>query len=202
MTERQFNADDPIAYLITWTTYGTWLPGDERGWHKWGGGGLQEPNEFLKTFAESTMKEPEFTMSPSEREIVAQTVAKHCQVRNWMLHKVNARSNHVHVAVTAPRYKHDVPASRALREHSILRQRRTKCDAAEQDALITQGRHLNTRCERHSARYGSADLSQQHIRLATDATAKNDEFHIDNRSDGCDVPRDPFSHICDHSHRE
>ncbi len=23
--------DDPIAYFITWSTYGTWLPGDEAG---------------------------------------------------------------------------------------------------------------------------------------------------------------------------
>jgi hypothetical protein len=23
---------DPLAYFLTWATYGTWLPGDERGW--------------------------------------------------------------------------------------------------------------------------------------------------------------------------
>ena len=23
---------EPLAYYLTWTTYGTWLPGDERGW--------------------------------------------------------------------------------------------------------------------------------------------------------------------------
>ena len=25
-------SDDPIAFMFTWSTYGTWLPGDERGW--------------------------------------------------------------------------------------------------------------------------------------------------------------------------
>ena len=25
---------EPLAYFLTWTTYGTWLPGDERGWVK------------------------------------------------------------------------------------------------------------------------------------------------------------------------
>lgn len=25
---------DPLTYFITWTTYGTWLPGDVRGWRK------------------------------------------------------------------------------------------------------------------------------------------------------------------------
>jgi hypothetical protein len=24
--------DDPIGYFLTWVTYGTWLPGDPRGW--------------------------------------------------------------------------------------------------------------------------------------------------------------------------
>ena len=24
--------DEPLAYFLTWTTYGTWLPGDGRGW--------------------------------------------------------------------------------------------------------------------------------------------------------------------------
>jgi hypothetical protein len=31
--------DDPIGYFLTWVTYGTWLPGDARGWveyrHGW-----------------------------------------------------------------------------------------------------------------------------------------------------------------------
>jgi hypothetical protein len=24
--------DEPLAYFLTWTTYGSWLPGDQRGW--------------------------------------------------------------------------------------------------------------------------------------------------------------------------
>ncbi len=24
--------DEPLGYFLTWVTYGTWLPGDERGW--------------------------------------------------------------------------------------------------------------------------------------------------------------------------
>jgi REP element-mobilizing transposase RayT len=108
MTQRRFNADDPIAYLITWTTYGTWLPGDERGWQKWGEGVVQAPNAFLKATAESRMKEPQFALSAADREIVEQIVAKHCEFRDWKLHKVNARSNHVHVVVTAPGYKPEV----------------------------------------------------------------------------------------------
>jgi hypothetical protein len=26
---------EPLGYFITWTCYGTWLPGDDRGWTSW-----------------------------------------------------------------------------------------------------------------------------------------------------------------------
>ena len=32
---------------------------------------------------------------------MADTVKSHCQIRGWLLHAVNARSNHVHVVVSA-----------------------------------------------------------------------------------------------------
>ena len=31
--------DDPLALFLTWTTYGLWLPGDERGW-------VEKPGRF------------------------------------------------------------------------------------------------------------------------------------------------------------
>src|SRR3990172_10721 len=33
---------EPIAYFLTWTSYGTWLSGDPRGWVRFGGGGVQD----------------------------------------------------------------------------------------------------------------------------------------------------------------
>ena len=103
MSERSFNNDDPIAYFITWTCYGTWLIGDERGWHQWGKG-TQLPNELFKSASEAKMKETEFLLSKDARIVVEETVVKHCEVRGWTLHEVNARTNHVHVVVTAPGY--------------------------------------------------------------------------------------------------
>ncbi len=32
MSGNSITMRDPIAFFITWPTYGTWLPGDERGW--------------------------------------------------------------------------------------------------------------------------------------------------------------------------
>ncbi|MGI9455718.1 MAG: transposase [Aeoliella sp.] len=104
MGVRPFNSDEPIAYFITWTSYGTWLTGDERGWRRRGEGGVQSPNELLVEMATSAMKETAFTLSANDRETVEKTIARHCEVRGWTLFAVNARSNHVHIVATAPGY--------------------------------------------------------------------------------------------------
>ncbi len=97
---REPTMSDPLAYFLTWTTYGTWLPGDERGWvklHK----GFQPPSARIKTASESLLKEPACHLDAKQREIVEQTIRDHCCIRGWHLHAVRCLSNHVHVVVTA-----------------------------------------------------------------------------------------------------
>ena len=100
-----FNVGEPLAYFLTWTTYGTWLPGDERGWNCRRASGTQAQNSLFVEMARSQMREPEFRLSESHRRIVEETVREHCLIRNWSLHAVNARTNHVHVVVTASGYR-------------------------------------------------------------------------------------------------
>jgi len=92
---------NPLAYFLTWTTYGTWLPGDERGWFR-KPGRFQPPQPRLKAAAQSLLKEEPCVLNPEQRRLVEQTIAKHCAIRGWHLHVVNCRTNHVHVVVTAP----------------------------------------------------------------------------------------------------
>jgi REP element-mobilizing transposase RayT len=91
---------NPLAYHIIWTTYGTWLPGDPRGWIKSGVFGVQEPNPELEQHAREMMAEDEVRLTPEQRAAVEQTIRDHCRIRKWLLHAVNVRSNHVHVVVT------------------------------------------------------------------------------------------------------
>ena len=88
MADREFNTDEPIAYFITWTTYGTWLPGDERGW--WHRGQYHSPNELFREMAAAEMKETAFTLSQEDRDLVEETVTRHCDIRSWILHTVRA----------------------------------------------------------------------------------------------------------------
>ena len=55
MADSEFNAGEPLAYFITWTTYGTWLPGDERGWNRKGLAEMQAGNSRLESAARGKM---------------------------------------------------------------------------------------------------------------------------------------------------
>jgi REP element-mobilizing transposase RayT len=92
-----------LIYFITWTTYGTWLHGDARGWVKAGIHGIQQPDPELERQVRDLMVEAEVKLSLSQRAIVEQTIRDHCRIRNWTLHAVNARTNHIHAVVSADR---------------------------------------------------------------------------------------------------
>ena len=97
-----------LAYHIVWTTYGTWLPGDWRGWVMKGASWIQEPDPELERQSRERMVETAVLLTAEQRAIVEQTITDHCRIRKWTLHAVNARSNHIHVVATADRNQDDV----------------------------------------------------------------------------------------------
>ncbi len=114
---------DALAYFLTWTTYGTWLPGDERGWVL-EGKGFQLPDPVRKEHAADLMTEEPCYLDPGQRALVHKTIEDHCRIRGWHLHAVNCRSNHVHVVVTTDvdpeevREQFKAWCTRKLKEHS------------------------------------------------------------------------------------
>jgi REP element-mobilizing transposase RayT len=93
--------EEPLAYFLSWTAYGTWLPGDERGWVE-KPGQFRVPDAETKKAAQQLMTESALNLDVEQRRIVEDTIADHCRIRGWHLHAVNARTQHVHVVVTAP----------------------------------------------------------------------------------------------------
>jgi REP element-mobilizing transposase RayT len=89
---------DPLAFLLTWTTYGTWLPGDARGWTD-KKKGKRERSPRREADARRRMTESRCLLSDDERNVVETTVADHCRKKRWELFAVNCRTNHVHVVV-------------------------------------------------------------------------------------------------------
>ncbi len=90
---------DPVRLFITWTTYGTWLPGDKRGWRKWKSG-QQQPQPLLADWCRDQMNEQPLFLDQHQRDAVENVVREHAEIRGWQLDAVSARSNHVHVAVS------------------------------------------------------------------------------------------------------
>lgn len=120
---------EPLAYFLTWATYGTWLPGDERGWveyrHGW-----QLPSPVRKLEAEARMSEDACVLDDEQRDLVEQTIKEHCRIRGWALHAVNCRTNHLHVVVSADLHPNTVRkqfkawCTRRLKELDRRRNRR------------------------------------------------------------------------------
>jgi REP element-mobilizing transposase RayT len=93
-----------MKYLITFTTYGTWLHGDSRRsvdkGHNQLGSDFVTPASVLNRKEKSTLKNPPVTLERNQRDIVLQAILDVCQFRGWFAHAVHVRSNHVHVVVS------------------------------------------------------------------------------------------------------
>ena len=101
-------------WLFTWTTYGTWLPGDARGFVS----GIRDPDgkrhihnltgepclsnmPALQRYAKSRMKGDRVLLNSSQaRTLLAQfqETAKH---RSLVLHAVAIMANHIHLVCSA-----------------------------------------------------------------------------------------------------
>ncbi len=98
---------EPLAIFLTWTTYGSWLPGDARGWvddH----GMIRRANKSLARISSSIMREQCVVLTTLQRLTVEESIHEHCRFRGWMLHAVNCRTTHVHTVVSAAERSPDV----------------------------------------------------------------------------------------------
>jgi REP element-mobilizing transposase RayT len=94
-----------LGYLLTWTSYGTWLPGDARGWvdrHRTHGDVMELPNAPLESHCRKILGQAPFVLDGRMRAVVAAAIRQICEHSQWYLHALGVRSNHVHVVVTAP----------------------------------------------------------------------------------------------------
>jgi REP element-mobilizing transposase RayT len=97
----------PLAYLITFRTYGTWLHGDERHsvdtHRQLNVRGLPDrpQNKKLEAIMRSKLVHEPTTLNIQQRETVKKAIEEVCVHRQYSLHAVNVRSNHVHSAVSS-----------------------------------------------------------------------------------------------------
>ena len=125
----------PLAYLITFRSYGTWLHGDERGsvdrFHNVYGTPRLPPNEQRKQYEERLLAMPPVKLNSRKRAVVEAGIRETCAIRKWLLWAFNIRTNHVHTVVSANSPAWQVlnalkaNATRSLRESGCWRSERS-----------------------------------------------------------------------------
>jgi REP element-mobilizing transposase RayT len=98
-----------LAYFITFTTYGTWLHGTDKG----KGSVDRKHNQFDEDFVapdpsrqhveREAMSQPPYALDSARRKTVRDAIVAVCRKRQWQLLALHVRTNHVHVVVSADR---------------------------------------------------------------------------------------------------
>ena len=102
-------------WLLTWTTYGTWLPGDPRGFvsevrtdsgakalHNTPGTPCDADLPPLQAYASSVMTEDAVYLDLAQAEALAGQLRETAAHRGWRLLALAVMANHVHVLVGVP----------------------------------------------------------------------------------------------------
>ncbi|MBV9960287.1 MAG: transposase [Acidobacteria bacterium] len=96
--------DIPLAYLITFRCYGTWLHGDERGsidrFHNLYQSSYISPTENWRQHNLQKLKGDPLILSDVQRKSVESAVRETCNLRGWFLRAINVRTNHIHLVVS------------------------------------------------------------------------------------------------------
>jgi REP element-mobilizing transposase RayT len=97
-----------MVIFSTWTTYGTWLRGDARGWYL-RKVGERMPNLPLFHQDTSDLKESPCFFDQIKRVLVTETILEHCTIRKWECLAMTCQTNHVHVLIATPELSKSQP---------------------------------------------------------------------------------------------
>ncbi|MFN0141173.1 MAG: transposase [Pyrinomonadaceae bacterium] len=157
----------PIAYLLTFRTYGTWLHGNECGSIE-----RSRDKRFrviyrtrhvpLEDKMISEMKTSPTIFNRHQKSIVNEAIKEVCEYRQYTARAVNVRSNHVHAviskAIEPEKIVNDLKAyaTRKLRaEHAIDRETRVWSRGAS-TRYLWKPRHVDAAVE--YVLYGQGDV--------------------------------------------
>ena len=99
---------EPLAYLITFRCYGTWIHGDERSsvnrrTNNIHGTPKGKPNAALERTERGFLKNEPIKLDGIMRRAVETAIREVCDFRVYNLHALNVRTNHIHLVISARR---------------------------------------------------------------------------------------------------
>ena len=83
--------------MLTWTTYGTWLQGDKRGYVK--NGVILSTNQKLPTANRNNQKHPSIKLNTNLMLIVKNVIEKEAERIGQKIYAIAVCSNHVHLVL-------------------------------------------------------------------------------------------------------
>ena len=99
------DTDIPLAYFISFRSYGTWLHGDQRGsidrFHNRYRSPYLPRNDSWRAHNKMQLKTKPLILKARHRNAVKEAIKETCRIRNWGLYALNIRSNHIHTVVAA-----------------------------------------------------------------------------------------------------
>ena len=84
-----------LGYMITWTTYGTWLQGDQRGYVK--DGIIYPENANLLQSNKNMQIQDEIRLSKIQQQIVREAIIKEAQSQDQQIFALSVNATHVHI---------------------------------------------------------------------------------------------------------
>ncbi|MFH1919039.1 MAG: hypothetical protein ABIP48_04010, partial [Planctomycetota bacterium] len=105
--------EEEFGLLITWTCYGTWLPGDKRGYvsdsfrpdgsripkENTPGTAYSDGDQYTRRLARQRQKWPTVYLNAEQAAVVVQRLVTSAVERDWRILRSAVMSNHVHVVV-------------------------------------------------------------------------------------------------------
>jgi len=84
-----------LGYIITFTTYGTWLQGDERGYVK--NGRIHKGSKALLQANRKLQSQEAVFLSKAQQQIVREAITKEAVVQKQKIFALSVKPNHVHI---------------------------------------------------------------------------------------------------------
>jgi REP element-mobilizing transposase RayT len=92
-----------LAYLLTFCTYGTHLPGSEKGWvdaqHCLRGTPMRPHNPSREAYWRVHLNESPWVLDRGARLLTLEVILTVCTHRPWIAYAVHIRTNHVHAVI-------------------------------------------------------------------------------------------------------
>ena len=86
-----------IGYMLTWTTYGSWLQGDRRGWVK--DGQVYSDGVCIEGFNAGNLKSKSVVLTEMQQSIVYDSMINHAVEKSHKIFALAVLDNHVHLLI-------------------------------------------------------------------------------------------------------